>query len=62
MKTVPIILGYRVPCYHCGARLRRVFVPALGDRWQFCEDFATVPDSIELHDCPKHPSKIGSQS
>jgi hypothetical protein len=57
MKAVSVILGYRVACCHCGVRLRKVMIPALGDRWQYCEDFPNVPEYIELHDCPKHPLK-----
>jgi hypothetical protein len=34
MKTISMILGHRQRCYHCGTPIRRIYVPALSDRWQ----------------------------
>jgi hypothetical protein len=59
MQTITAVLGHRVPCKWCGARVRLVLIPALGDRWQVCEDFERTPDNgmVELHQCPKFPGR-----
>jgi hypothetical protein len=57
VKSVSVILGYRQRCYMCGAPIRRVYMPAISDRWQWAEDFDGAPEIIELHDCPEHPAK-----
>jgi hypothetical protein len=58
VRSVQIIIGRRARCYHCGEQIRLILVPTIGDRWQPCEDFVGAPDHIELHDCPRHPSKL----
>jgi hypothetical protein len=52
-----MILGRRERCFYCGIMIRSVFIPALGDHWWRVEDFIEVPEHVELHDCPMHPSK-----
>ncbi len=58
MKTIPIVMGYRHLCYHCGSPIRGVYMDlGNGLKWRVCEDFPGTPDAVELHDCPKHPTK-----
>jgi hypothetical protein len=57
MKAVPIIIGYRRKCYHCGESIQLVLIPQLSDHWQSAETVEKGDTVVQLHDCPKHPSK-----
>jgi hypothetical protein len=63
MQFVPVIVGYRVPCRYCGKMLRKVMVPAISDRWVYCEDFQGKPEWLEFHSCQRDPGHVsGEQS